>query len=116
MRSHVVGTVKEYKTESAAWIAVDALRLTINQEALQNEVVAMTFKQVVEHYSKTELDMAVESERKTYKTKHVYDNNLQVHILPRWGVTGHHFRSSRALAGNIETGGQHESQTQVCYE
>jgi len=68
MRSHVVGTVKEYKTETAAWVAVEALRLNINQEAL-----------------KIELDMALDSERKTFKTKHVYDNNLQVHILPRWG-------------------------------
>jgi len=85
MRSHVVGTVKEYKTETAAWVAVEALRLNINQEALQNEAIAMTFKQVVEHYRKIELDMALDSERKTFKTKHVYDNNLQVHILPRWG-------------------------------
>jgi len=85
MRSHVVGTVKQYKTESAAWAAVEALRLNVNQEALQPEAVAMTFKQVVEHYRKIELDLDADSERKTFKTKHVYDNNLHVHILPRWG-------------------------------
>jgi integrase len=85
MRSQVVGTVKEYKTESAAWAAVEALRLNINQEALQHDAVAVTFGQVVEHYRKIELDLEIDSERKTFKTKHVYDNNLQVHILPRWG-------------------------------
>ena len=85
MRSQVVGTVKEYKTETAAWVAVEALRLNINQEALQNDAVTMTFRQVVEHYRKIELDLEIDSERKTFKTKHVYDNNLQVHILPRWG-------------------------------
>ena len=83
MRSQVVGTVKEYKTETAAWVAVEALRLNINQEALQNDAVTMTFRQVVEHYRKIELDLEIDSERKTFKTKHVYDNNLQVHILPR---------------------------------
>lgn len=85
MRSLVVGTVKEYKTESAAWMAVETLRLNVNQEALRTDSVALTLKQAVEHYRKIELNVEIESERKTFKTKQVYGNNLQTHIEPRWG-------------------------------
>ena len=85
MRSLVIGTVKEYKTESAAWTAVETLRLNVNQEALRPDAVALTLKQTVEHYRAIELDVEVESERKTFKTKQVYDSNLQTHIEPRWG-------------------------------
>jgi len=85
MRSLVVGTVKEYKTESAAWTAVETLRLRINQEALKPESVTLTFKQAADHYREVELNVAIDSERKTHKTKLVYDNNLRSHIEPRWG-------------------------------
>ena len=85
MRSLVVGTVKEYKTESAAWTAVETLRLNINQEALRTDAVVLTFKQATEHYRQIELNVETESERKTFKTKQVYDSNLHVHIEPRWG-------------------------------
>jgi integrase len=85
MRSLVVGTVKDYKTESAAWMAVETLRLNVNQEALRPDAVALTLKQAVEHYRAIELNVEVESERKTFKTKQVYDSNLQTHIEPRWG-------------------------------
>ncbi len=85
MRSLVVGTVKEYKTETAAWKAVETLRLNVNQEALRPDAVALTFKQTVEHYRTIELNVDTESERKTFKTKQVYDSNLRTHIEPRWG-------------------------------
>jgi integrase len=85
MRSLVIGTVKEYTTESSAWKAVELLRLNVNQEALRAESVALTFKQAVEHYRQIELNLEVDCDRKTFKTKQVYDNNLRIHIEPRWG-------------------------------
>lgn len=85
MRSLVIGTVKEYTTESSAWKAVESLRLNVNQEALRAESVALTFKQAVEHYRQIELNLEVDCDRKTFKTKQVYDNNLRIHIEPRWG-------------------------------
>jgi integrase len=85
MRSIVVGTVKEYKTESAAWKAVETLRLNVNQEALRPDAAALAFRQAVKHYRMIELNVDTDSERKTFKTKQVYDSNLQTHIEPRWG-------------------------------
>ncbi len=85
MRSLVIGTVKECVTESAAWKAVETLRLNINYDLLHSDMITATFQQAVEHYRKVELDLEAESERKTFKTKQVYDNNLQTHIEPRWG-------------------------------
>jgi len=76
--------VREYKTESTAWKAVETLRLNVNQEALRPDAVAFTFKQAVEHYRMIELNVEIESERKTFKTKQVYYSNLQTHIEPRW--------------------------------
>ena len=48
-RSHIVGTVKEYKNETAAWRAVDLIRVNLNTH--QSSVgPTVTFKALAEHY------------------------------------------------------------------
>lgn len=64
MRSFVVGSVKQYSTEKAAWNAVSTLRLDINHFTFRPEGHPETFKQLVEHYQMIELDLDKPSERK----------------------------------------------------
>jgi integrase len=54
-RKTVIGTVEEYKTERDARQAVDALRITINQEAPAVTVPRITFETLVSHYLQNEL-------------------------------------------------------------
>ncbi len=84
MRSLVVGTVQEFKTESSAWNAVSTMRLEINQEALQAQTTVLLLKEVIEHYRRSELNVELESDRKTFKTKQVYDSMIRKHVEPRW--------------------------------
>lgn len=85
MRALVVGTVKEYPTETAAWKAVSTLRLEINHSISRPEAMPKAFEELVQHYRMIELDLEKQSERKGYQTKQVYEICLRTHILPRWG-------------------------------
>ena len=96
MRSLVVGSVKQYSTETAAWKAVSTLRLDINQQTLRPEGQPETFEQLANHYRMIELDLEKESERKVYQTKQTYGVYLKARIVPRWG--GHPFREIKAVA------------------
>jgi len=96
MRSLVVGSVKQYSTETAAWKAVSTLRLDINEQTLRPEGQPETFEQLADHYRMIELDLEKESERKVYQTKQTYGVYLKARIVPRWG--GHPFREIRAVA------------------
>jgi integrase len=96
MRSLVVGSVKQYSTETAAWKAVSTLRLDINEQTLRPEGQPETFEQLADHYRMIELDLEKESERKVYQTKQTYGVYLKARIVPRWG--GHPFREIKAVA------------------
>ena len=96
MRSLVVGSVKQYSTETAAWKAVSTLRLDINQETLRPEGQPETFEQLANHYRMIELDLEKESERKVHQTKQTYGVYLKARIVPRWG--DHLFREIKAVA------------------
>ncbi len=80
-RKRIIGTVLEYKTETAARKAVDALRLDINAEVVSSS--QMTVGELVEHYREKELG---EDCGKTKLTREVYEHNLNSYILPRWGA------------------------------
>jgi integrase len=80
-RKRIIGTKKEYPTESAAWRAVDALRLDINAEALSTS--DLTVNEVIAHYESIEL---ADSNGKTARTKDVYRHQLDDIIAPRWGA------------------------------
>jgi hypothetical protein len=63
-RKQVIGTAEEYRTQTAAWRAVESLRFDINHETRRAASVPSSFSQLLEHYRKAELDLAVDSERK----------------------------------------------------
>ncbi|MFP5249400.1 MAG: tyrosine-type recombinase/integrase [Acidobacteriota bacterium] len=85
MRSLVVGTVKQYPTETSAWKAVEMLRFDINYQTLRPDAVPEKFRQLSEHYQMVELDLEKPSERKGHQTKQLYETYLRTRIVPRWG-------------------------------
>jgi len=96
MRALVVGSVKQYATETAAWKAVSTLRLDVNYHTSRPEGVPVTFEQLVEHYRMIELDLEKESERKVRQTKQTYGVYLKARIVPRWG--GYRLGEIKAVA------------------
>jgi integrase len=84
-RKQVIGTAEEYRTQTAAWQAVESLRFDINHETRRAASVPTRFSQLLEHYRKIELDLETESERKGHQTKQAYENYLRNQIEPRWG-------------------------------
>jgi integrase len=79
-RKRIVGTKKEFPTESAAWRAVDGLRLDINAESINSSV--MTVDELIAHYKLIEL---ADTNSKTARTKDVHRHQLDNIISPRWG-------------------------------
>lgn len=79
-RKRIIGTVQQYRTETAARKAVDALRLEINAEAVS--ISPMTIRELAEHYREKEL---CEGCGKTTLTRDVYAHHLDNYILPQWG-------------------------------
>lgn len=49
MRKMVVGTVKQYPKKSAAWGAVESLRLNINLDSNRPEASPANFGELIEH-------------------------------------------------------------------
>ena len=96
MRKMVVGTVKEYPKKSAAWEAVELLRLDINLDSNRPEASPASYGELIEHYRKMELDLKLPSLRKGYQTKQVYDAFLRTHVEPRWSSCG--LREIKAVA------------------
>ena len=96
MRALVVGTVKQYSTETAAWKAVSTLRLDVNHHTSRPEGLPETFEQLAEHYRLIELDLEKDSERKVYQTKQTYRVYLKARIVPRWG--DHRLREIKAVS------------------
>jgi len=95
-RKVVVGLAEELKTEASAQQAVDALRLTINQQTPRQQFQAIGFETLVQHYRQHEMPdvfnkkqaekiRCVEAEgRKSYATQETYEGYLKKWILPRW--------------------------------
>ncbi len=96
MRKMVVGTVKQYPKKSAAWEAVESLRLDINLDSNRPEASPASFGELIEHYRKMELDLTQPSLRKGHQTKQVYDAFLRTHVEPRWSDCG--LRKVKAVA------------------
>lgn len=95
-RKVVVGTAEEYKTEAEAESAVDALRLTINEQTARQQLREIAFGTLVEHYRQHEMPdifyknpelpdcVAKDEDRKSFATQHTYQGYLKKWILPRW--------------------------------
>ena len=84
MRKQVIGTVEQYPSKTALWKAVQLLQFDINSDCPRPESVPTRFGELIGHYRKVELDRSQPSNRKKDQTKQVYDNNLRIHIEPRW--------------------------------
>ena len=95
-RKAVLGAVEEYKTETEAQTAADALRLTINEQTPRQQLRAITIDTLVQHYRQHEMpdifykgaqipqEIAEDENRKTHSTQDTYEGYLNKWILPRW--------------------------------
>jgi hypothetical protein len=84
LRKQIVGTVRELRTQADAQRAAEALRLNVNRHAVEHGGAPPTVARLVEHYKLKELPMDTH-EGKTRGTKLVYNTNLKLYIVPRWG-------------------------------
>jgi integrase len=95
-RNVLIGTVDEFKTESEAQKAVDALRITINEQTPREQLKEISFETLVQHYRQHEMpdifyrksqlpaEVAEDDNRKSYATQDTYEGYLKKWILPRW--------------------------------
>jgi integrase len=85
-RKRVVGTVEDLKTEADARKALDALRITVNQESRLATLPRMNFETLVSHYREKELpeDRSKAKVPKAHSTTVTYQRYLRKWILPRW--------------------------------
>jgi len=79
-RKRIIGTKKEFPTQSGAWRSVEALRWDINAESVS--VFPLTIAELAEHYKTKELG---EAGGKTAKTCETYAQHIDDYIIPRWG-------------------------------
>ena len=90
----VIGTLDDYPNESTAKVAVDALRLEINQQTPQQLIRNITLETLANHYRQHELPDVFEKkkpgpdgnaeDRKSYSTQSTYELYIKNWILPRW--------------------------------
>jgi integrase len=84
LRKEIVGTVHELRTQADAQRAAERLRLNVNRHAIEHGGPPQTVSKLVAHYKLKEMPMDTH-EGKTRGTKLVYNSNLKLYILPRWG-------------------------------
>lgn len=84
LRKQIIGTAEQYPTKALASFAIESLKLMVNRQGFQRLASPTTFSALIEHYRLKELPKD-SHERKTRKTKKVYESNLKNHIVPRWG-------------------------------
>jgi integrase len=78
-RKQQIGDHGQYPSETAAQVATDALRLTINNQSQRNSVAQVTVQLLWDHYSREELPF------KDFSTQDGYLSYAKNWILPRWG-------------------------------
>jgi integrase len=82
-RKLVIGSVRDYATERAARLAVDALNLNINHDLSITARPPKTVADLAKHYLSVEL--AADNEDLAFSTKYGYKNYLDNWIVPKWG-------------------------------
>jgi integrase len=92
-RKKIVGLKSDFSCNSAAMKAVAGLRLDINIEADSVDCTVLTVDQIIAHYKETEL---ADTNRKTARTKQVYEHQLNNVILPKWG--SHRLKDVKPIA------------------
>jgi integrase len=83
LRKTILGTVKEYRSESAAAKAVALLRAEINSKTESGSFRPLSVAQLISHYEANELDG--ERSRKANSTRKIYKSVLAIWIKPFWG-------------------------------
>jgi integrase len=87
-RTKTLGTVKEYPTETSAMKAVEALRITINEEQPEPDGRPVTVGALITHFKQHELgpiESGEEEEGRSYATRITYSEILDAYVLPKWG-------------------------------
>ncbi len=84
LRKQIVGTVRELHTQADAQRAIEVLRSNANRYTIEQGGPPQTVSKLVEHYKLKEIPMDTH-EGKTRGTKLVYNSNLKLYVLPRWG-------------------------------
>jgi len=87
-RTKTLGSVKEYPTETSAMKAVEALRITINEEQPESSGQPVTVGALISHFKQHELgpiEKEEEEEGRSYSTRITYTDILDTYVLPKWG-------------------------------
>ncbi len=82
-RTAVIGTVEQLPTRELAQVAVNGLRMSINQDRNRQREQAIAVADLVDHYVGTEL--SDEADWHSHATRIVYREFLQRWIRPHWG-------------------------------
>jgi integrase len=87
-RTKTLGTVKEYPTETSAMKAVEALRITINEEQPEPANQPTTVGALIAHFKQHELGPMKkdidDEEGRSYSTRTSYLDILDTYVLPKW--------------------------------
>lgn len=85
-RKVVIGSVKDIRSESAAWLRVQHLGYGLTVE-LVGTPRPKTFGKLIEHFTEKELPELddPQEEGRSFSTKHIYRGYLDKRIVPRWG-------------------------------
>ena len=82
-RTTVIGTVDQYPTRESAQVAVNGLRMQINEERFRQSGHDMLVADLVDHYIQTELSEGISWH--SHATRIVYRQFLARWIRPHWG-------------------------------
>ncbi|HET9306117.1 MAG TPA: hypothetical protein VFO46_08840 [Candidatus Sulfotelmatobacter sp.] len=86
-----VGLVRDFPSESAAWMEVERQHLNVNSPDFRG---AVKFLDLAEHYIEHELgDQSDAVDPKSHSTIGAYKRILRKRLIPRWG-NGLHWASS----------------------
>jgi len=93
-RTAVIGTVEQFPTRDLAQVAVNGLRMSINQNRNRQREQSIVVADLVDHYIETEL--SDEADWHSHATRIVYSQFLKRWIRPHWGCVG--IRDVRTVA------------------
>jgi integrase len=85
-RKVVIGTTKQFRSETAAWERVGQLNLNINLDRSVNSPCPRTFGELVEHFCANELPETDDPDGggRAFSTKDNYRSYLRRWITPKW--------------------------------
>jgi hypothetical protein len=83
-RTAVIGTAEQFPTRDLAQVAVNGLRMCINQDRNRQREQSVVVADLVDHYIRTEL--SDEADWHSHATRIVYSEFLKRWIRPHWAV------------------------------